>query len=125
MLKKSKSVQHKAVSAIAAAIQSSSREKVYKELGLKTVKPRGWLKKMCCFHKIKNSGILFYLVELINSKSHLYNTWNLRNITTYSCITDAFQYSSFLLMINEWNKLNFYIGTSSLNIYRTSLMKVF
>ena len=48
-LKKSKSVQHNAVSAITAAIQSSPREKVYKELGLKTVKPRGWLKKNVLF----------------------------------------------------------------------------
>ena len=48
-VKKSKSVQHNAVSAITAAIQSSPRETVYKELGLKTVKPRGWLKKNVLF----------------------------------------------------------------------------
>ena len=74
---------------------SSSREKVYKELGLKTVKPRSWLKKKKCY------------------------------ITTYSCITDAFKYSCFPLMINEWNKLNFDIGTSSFNINKTSLIKIF
>ena len=47
----------------------------YKELVLKTLKFRRWLKKLCCFYKIKNNGITSYLAELIPSESHLYNTW--------------------------------------------------
>ena len=106
------------------AIQGTSREKLYKELGLETLKSRRWLKKLCCFYKIKNNGIPSYLAELIPSESHLYNTRNTRNITTYSCRTDAFKYSFFPWTINEWNKLNFNIRTSSFNIFRANLIKI-
>ena len=90
--KKIKSVQYKAALAITEAIQSTSREKSYKELGFETLKPRRWLKKLCCFYKIKNYGIPFYLAELI-PESHLHNTRNTRNATTFPCRTDAFKYS--------------------------------
>ena len=46
-------------------------------------------------YKIKNDGIRSYLAELIPSESHLYNTQNARNITTYSCRADAFKYILF------------------------------
>ena len=102
--------------------QGTSREKLHKELGLET--PRRWLKKLCCFYKIKNNGIPSYLAELIPSEFHLYNTRNTRNITTYSCRTDAFKYSFFPWTINEWNKLNFSIRASSFNIFRANLIKI-
>ena len=73
--KKIKSVQYKAALAITEAIQSTSREKSYKELGFETLKPRRWLKKLCCFYKIKNNGIPSYLAELI-PESHLHTTRN-------------------------------------------------
>ena len=43
---------------------------------------------------IKNNGIPSNLAGLIPSESHLYNTWNTKNIniTTYPCRTDAFKY---------------------------------
>ena len=65
-------------------MQGTSREKVYKELGLETLKSKRRLKKLCCFYMIKNNGIPSYLAELNPSQSHLYSTWNPRNITKYS-----------------------------------------
>ena len=80
---------------------------------------------MCCFYKIKNNGLPSYLAELIPSESQWHNTRNTRNITTYSCRTDAFKYSFFPWTINEWNKLNFNIPTSSFNnIFRANLIKI-
>ena len=76
---------------------------------------------MCCFYKIKNNGIPSYLTELIPSESHLYNSWNTRNIKTYSCRTDAFKYLFFPQMIN---KLNFNIWKSSFNMFRANLIKI-
>ena len=122
--KKNESIQYNAALAISGAIQGASREKLYKELGLETLKSRRWLKKLCCFYKIKNNGIPSYLAELIPSEFHLYNIQNTRNITTYSCRTDAFKYSFFPWTINEWNKLNFNIQASSLNIFRASLIMI-
>ena len=95
--------------AITGAVKVISREKVYKELGLETLKSRRLLKKLCCFYKIKYNGILSCLAELIPSESHLYNTQSTRNITSYSCRTDAFKYSFFSWTVNAWNKLNFNI----------------
>ena len=118
------SVQYNAPRGITGAIDCTSREKVYKEFGLETRKSRRWLKKFCCFYKIKNNRIPSYLPPLIPSESHLYNTWNSRNITTYSCRTDAFKYSFFPWTINEWNKLNFNIRTSSFNIFRANLINI-
>ena len=51
--KKKESVQYNAALAITGAIQGTSREEVYKELGLETLKSRRWLKKWRCFYKIK------------------------------------------------------------------------
>ena len=104
--------------------KGTSREKLYKELGLETLKSRRWLKKLCCFYKIKNNEIAPYLAELIPSEFDVYNTWNTWSITTYSCIIDAFKYSFLPWTINEWNKLNFNIWTSSFNIFRANLIKI-
>ena len=56
--------------------------------------------------------------------SELYNTRNKANITTYSCRTVVFKYSFFSWTINEWNKLNLNIRTSSFNIFRVNLIKI-
>ena len=85
--KKFESVQYNAGLAIAGAIRSSSRE-----LGLETLKPKRWLRKWCCFYKIKNNGIPYHLAELIPFESHLCNTRNTRNFTTDHCRTDVFKY---------------------------------
>ena len=122
--KKIESVQYNAALAITASIQATSREKVYKELGLETLKSRRWLKKLCCFYKIKNNGIPSYLAKLITSESHLYNTRNTRNFTIHSCKTDSCKYFFFSWTINEWNKLNFNIRTSSFTIFRANLIKI-
>ena len=66
---KIESVQYNAALAIKGAIQGTCREKLYIELGLKTLKSRRWLKKLCCFYKVKNNGIPSYLAELVPSES--------------------------------------------------------
>ena len=84
LCKKIELVQYNPALAITGTIQGTSREKVYKELGLETLKSRRWLKKFCCFYnKIKNNGIPSYLAKLSPSESHLFNTQNARNITTF------------------------------------------
>ena len=82
------------------------------------------VEKLCCFYKIKDNRTTSYLARLIPSESYLYNTRNTRNITTYSCTSDAFKYSFFPWTIDEWNKLNFNIRTSSFNIFRANLIKI-
>ena len=105
--------------AITGAVQGTSREKLYKELSLETLKSRRWLKKLCYFYKIKNNGIPSYLAELNPCESHSHNTWNTRSITTYILHNSFFPWT-----VNEWNKLNFSIRASSFNIFRANLIKI-
>ena len=50
---KLESVQYNAALAITGAIRGSSREKLYQELGLESLKSRRWYRKLCLFFKLK------------------------------------------------------------------------
>ena len=50
---KLESVQCNAASAITGAISGSSREKLYQELGLESLKSRPWYQKLCLFFELK------------------------------------------------------------------------
>ena len=49
---KLESVQYKAALAITGAIQGTSRDKLYQELGLESLKSRRWYKRLSCMFKI-------------------------------------------------------------------------
>ena len=49
---KLQSVRYKAALAIVGAIQGSSCEKLYQELGLESLKSRRWYRRLCCMYKI-------------------------------------------------------------------------
>ena len=38
-------------------IQGTSKVKLYKELGLESLKSRRWFRHLCCFYKIKTFGL--------------------------------------------------------------------
>ena len=52
---KLESVQYDAALAITGAIRGSSREKLYQELGLESLKSRRWYRKLCLFFKLKKN----------------------------------------------------------------------
>ena len=62
---KLESVQYKAALAITGAIKGTSREKIYLELGLESLKNRRWYKRLCCMFKIMNEKAPKYLTNLI------------------------------------------------------------
>ena len=61
---KLKSIQYNAALAITGAIRGSSREKLYQELGLKSLKQR-WFRKLCHFLKITKNQSPKYLFDKI------------------------------------------------------------
>ena len=79
--------------AITGSIRGSSRENIYKELGVETLKSRRWLRRLYCFYKIKNHGIPSYLANTFRIPFN--NTRNIKNVTTYFGRPDAFSYSFF------------------------------
>ena len=72
------------------------------------------------FIKVSDNG--FFLSISLSNTTYQYSI--AIQITTYSCRTDAFKYSFFPWTINELNKLNFNIWTSSFNIFRANLIKI-
>ena len=91
---KLESVQYKAALAITGAIQDASREKIYLELGLESLKNRRWYKRLCCMFKIMNEETPKYLTNLTPKGQQTIVTRN-SSIPTFYCRTDCFKYSFF------------------------------
>ena len=93
---KLESVQYNAALAITGAIRGSSREKLYQELGLESLKSRQWYRKLCLFFKLKknkNPSYLFYMIpEVLSTRT----TRNYNNITLFNVKHEYFRNSFFL-----------------------------
>ena len=93
---KPESVQYKAVLAITGAIQGTSREKIYQELGLESLKSRRWYKRLSCMFKIMKEEAPNYLINLVSKCETNIRTRN-NSIPTFNCRTSCFKYSFSLL----------------------------
>ena len=101
---KIESVQYNASLAITGAIRGTSKEKLYQELGLESLKDRRWLRRMSYLYKIISTKLPLYLYELIPplERSHRYPSC----FQTFRCRTTFFQNSFLPFAITEWNKLD-------------------
>ena len=63
--KKLESVQYKAALVTTGAMKGTSRDKIYKELGLESLKSRRWYKRLSCMFKIMKKETPNYLINLI------------------------------------------------------------
>ena len=102
---KLESYQYNAALAITGAIRGTSQTKIYKELGLESLKFRRYFRRLCTFFKIQKSGLPSYLFNLIPHSNHNYVTRQIDKVETFYCRTDVFKNSFFPSVINEWNKL--------------------
>ena len=57
-IEKLESIQYNACLALTGAIRSTSKEKIYQELGLESLRDRCWCRKLCLFYKILKMKIL-------------------------------------------------------------------
>ena len=62
---KLESIQYKVALAITGAIHGTSRDRIYAELGLESLKDRRWYKRLSCMFKIMNEQAPNYLINLI------------------------------------------------------------
>ena len=113
-------VQYKACIAITGAIQGTSRERLYDELGLMSLSKRRWYNKLIFFYKIVNGILPDYLHCCIEFFSQ--NKYPLRSVSSgkLKCIplrTKSFSKTFFPYCIEEWNKLNPEIRNAK-SIYR-------
>ena len=121
---KLESVQYKAALAITGAIQGTSREKIYLELGLESLKNRRWYKRLCCMFKIMDEEAPKYLTNLISKGQQTIVTRN-SNIPTFYCRTDCFKYSFFPSTLKDWFNLDASIRNSeSIAIFQSRLLSL-
>ena len=73
---KLESILYVAALAITGAIRGSSREKLYQELGLESLKQRRWFRKLCYFFKITKNQSPKYLSDKIPTTRTAYRTRN-------------------------------------------------
>ena len=115
-------VQYKACLAITGAIQGTSREKLYEELGLHSLAKRRRRNKLIFFYKIVNGLLSDYLYSYMNFASQ--QNYPLRSVEAskimpISTRTKSFKKSFFPYCINEWNHLKDDIRNSkSISIFK-------
>ena len=76
-------IQYNAALAITGAIRGTSQIKLYKELGLESVRFRGWFRRLSTFLKTKIHGKPKYLLKKIPSHHTHYNTRKNDKVETY------------------------------------------
>ena len=86
---KLESVQYKAALAITGAIQGTSRDKIYQELGLESLKSRRWYKRLSCMFKIMKEEALNYLINLV-PKCETNTRTRDNTIPTFNCRKNCF-----------------------------------
>ena len=79
--RKTQYVQYKATSAITGVIQDTSRDTIYQELGIESLKSRKLYKLLVCIFKIMNEKAPNFLINLISKYEPTIGTRN--SIPTY------------------------------------------
>ena len=99
-------IQYNSALAITGAVRGTSKDKLYKELGIEYLSSRRWFERVCLFYKIINKKTPSYLTNIVPLPNHNLNTRNQHLIPQIICRTISFSNSFFPYSINEWNKLD-------------------
>ena len=121
---KLESIQYRACLAITGAIQGSSKEKLYQELGLESLQLRRWYRKLAMFYKILKNKTPQYLFKFIPEKSSYYSTRNNENIPLMKVKHNFFRNSFFPSTIIEWNNLDPNLrNAESFSVFKSNILK--
>ena len=95
---KLESIQCNACVALKGAIRSMSKQKIYQELELESLRDRRWCRRLCFFYKVLETGNSKSLFSLIPTKRSLHSIQNIHNIpllkTKQSFFKNSFFYRS-------------------------------
>ena len=120
-------VQYRACLAITNAIQGTSKDRLYDELGLYSLTNRRWKSKLIFFYKIVNGMLPNYLYSFLDFPSQ--ENYPLRSaseniIRPIPTRTKTFKNSFFPFCISEWNNLATEIrNAKSINIFKKLILK--
>ena len=119
---KLESIQYKAALAITGAIQGTSRDKIYKELGLESLKARRWYKRLTCMFKIMHEQAPNYLINLIPKRNQTIRTRNSHTPIMHFRI-DCLKYFFFPSTLRDWSNLDENIRNSeSISSFKNRLL---
>ena len=99
-------IQYNAGLAITGAIRGSSREKLYQELRLESLRQWRWYRKLYYFLKLTKNKSPNYLFNNIPTVRSTYRTRNIDNIPQFNVRHTFFRYSYFPSTVTEWNNLD-------------------
>ena len=121
---KLESIQYNACLALTGAIRGTSKENIYQELGLESLRDRRWCGKFCLFYKILENENPKYLFNLISTRRLLYSTRNIRNIPLLNTKHKFFKNSFFPSTIIEWNNLDPNLRKSeNFSLFKSNILK--
>ena len=92
-------IEYKAALAITGAIQGSSREKIYQELGLESLKSKRWYRRLSCRFKIMKEKAPNYLKNLIPINQSVRTRTN--SVPTFHCRIECFKNSFFSFYLKQ------------------------
>ena len=117
------SVQYNAALAITGAIKGSSRERLYRELGLESLSDRRWYRRLVYFINIFSCNAPDYLCSLLPVKQRSYDPVRSNLFRNFTSHTNFFKNYIFPYCISEWNNLSPNIRNSnSIAIFKGSLL---
>ena len=100
--------KYKACVSITGAIQGTSRECLYRELGLESLSDSVGFENLHFFYKIVKRLSPRYLTKYVNlrfTSNYQTRSANKNNLREFSCRTESFNHSFFPFCVREWNKL--------------------
>ena len=122
--RKLESIQYNAALAITVAIQVTSKEKLYQELGFASLQQRRWYRKLCYFYKIFKEKSPNYLLRFIPKQNTRHAMRNSKGIPQCRTNHEYFKNSFFPATIKEWNITDSDIRSSeSLNVFKSKVLK--
>ena len=98
--------QYNVALAITRAIRSTSQTKIYKELGLASLKFRRYFRRLCTFFKIQQSGLPSYLFNLIPWSNCIYNTGQSDKLESFIAEQMFLKIIFFLMLLMNGTSLN-------------------
>ena len=102
---KIESIQYNACLAITGAIKGTSREKIYHELGIESLRERRWLRRLCLFFKIVKGFAPAYLSNYLPNFQTSYNPARQNLFASFFSNTSYFSGTFFPYCVTEWNKI--------------------
>ena len=106
---------------ITGAIQGTSRNKIYEELEIESLRARRWYRRLSCMFKIMKKEAPSYLIKLIPKCNQTIITRN-SQIPIFYCQTDCFKYFFFPCTLKDWFNLDINLRNSeSISIFKSRL----